>query len=245
MYALILEEKSDILHYGTPRHSGRYPWGSGERPYQSNLGFKNLKNSKSKNLDSWGKSPDKNVLYITGISGSGKSTTANSIANKNDIVIHLDSYAEYNNRNFQNKRFNDFLNKTFPEYSKITNAQKSGLFGSKQYWELVDKFRDKIEQFGKEMFESNDRVIVEGVQIGDNWLAEPGNFYRDKPIIILNTDKEVSINRAILRDDIKTEYVEDLIKRIDTYSESLSTFSVNNQILEGIGRDEIERLLKT
>ena len=26
----------DILtHYGTPRHSGRYPWGSGENPYQS------------------------------------------------------------------------------------------------------------------------------------------------------------------------------------------------------------------
>ncbi|MCD7853307.1 MAG: hypothetical protein LUG15_04930, partial [Oscillospiraceae bacterium] len=21
-------------HYGTPRHSGRYPWGSGENPYQ-------------------------------------------------------------------------------------------------------------------------------------------------------------------------------------------------------------------
>lgn len=24
----------DILHYGTKRHSGRYPWGSGDRPYQ-------------------------------------------------------------------------------------------------------------------------------------------------------------------------------------------------------------------
>ena len=23
-----------LLHYGTPRHSGRYPWGSGENPYQ-------------------------------------------------------------------------------------------------------------------------------------------------------------------------------------------------------------------
>lgn len=25
---------SEIYHYGTPRHSGRYPWGSGERPFQ-------------------------------------------------------------------------------------------------------------------------------------------------------------------------------------------------------------------
>lgn len=31
---------TDVLaHYGTPRHSGRYPWGSGVDPYQSGLNF--------------------------------------------------------------------------------------------------------------------------------------------------------------------------------------------------------------
>lgn len=30
----------DIIHYGTPRKSGRYPWGSGDNPYQSSLGFR-------------------------------------------------------------------------------------------------------------------------------------------------------------------------------------------------------------
>lgn len=30
---------SELKHYGTPRHSGRYPWGSGETPYQSLSGF--------------------------------------------------------------------------------------------------------------------------------------------------------------------------------------------------------------
>lgn len=29
----------DILHYGTPRHSGRYPWGSGKDPYQHSSDF--------------------------------------------------------------------------------------------------------------------------------------------------------------------------------------------------------------
>ena len=34
------ERKNDVLiHYGTPRHSGRYPWGSGENPYQRNANF--------------------------------------------------------------------------------------------------------------------------------------------------------------------------------------------------------------
>lgn len=28
-----------LNHYGTPRHSGRYPWGSGENPYQSSENF--------------------------------------------------------------------------------------------------------------------------------------------------------------------------------------------------------------
>lgn len=29
-----------IAHYGTPRHSGRYPWGSGENPYQHGSDFR-------------------------------------------------------------------------------------------------------------------------------------------------------------------------------------------------------------
>ena len=34
------ELKDDELrHYGTPRHSGRYPWGSGDKAYQRNVGF--------------------------------------------------------------------------------------------------------------------------------------------------------------------------------------------------------------
>lgn len=34
-------EEASLMHYGTPRHSGRYPWGSGEDPYQHEKGFIN------------------------------------------------------------------------------------------------------------------------------------------------------------------------------------------------------------
>lgn len=30
---------SELFHYGTPRHSGRYPWGSGKDPFQRNNNF--------------------------------------------------------------------------------------------------------------------------------------------------------------------------------------------------------------
>ena len=35
----------ELYHYGTPRHSGRYPWGSGENPYQGDMDFKAHYNS--------------------------------------------------------------------------------------------------------------------------------------------------------------------------------------------------------
>ena len=36
----IAEEMNDILmHYGMPRRSGRYPWGSGDNPYQHSGDF--------------------------------------------------------------------------------------------------------------------------------------------------------------------------------------------------------------
>ena len=31
-----------ICHYGMPRRSGRYPWGSGEDPYQHSQTFKGM-----------------------------------------------------------------------------------------------------------------------------------------------------------------------------------------------------------
>ena len=35
-----LSDRDDVLvHYGTKRHSGRYPWGSGKDPYQHSGDF--------------------------------------------------------------------------------------------------------------------------------------------------------------------------------------------------------------
>ena len=39
MYAILMGDKDAIMHYGMPRRSGRYPWGSGEDPYQHSKDF--------------------------------------------------------------------------------------------------------------------------------------------------------------------------------------------------------------
>ena len=36
---MLFHTKEELLHYGTPRHSGRYPWGSGKNPYQRSRDF--------------------------------------------------------------------------------------------------------------------------------------------------------------------------------------------------------------
>ena len=42
-----MHEIDYLMHYGMPRRSGRYPWGSGDRPYQGD-GISVKKSSKSK-----------------------------------------------------------------------------------------------------------------------------------------------------------------------------------------------------
>lgn len=37
--SLDTDTNDGLKHYGTPRHSGRYPWGSGEEPYQRGMDF--------------------------------------------------------------------------------------------------------------------------------------------------------------------------------------------------------------
>ena len=49
---LYLTDEAYLEHYGTPRHSGRYPWGSGENPYQRLEDFLgNVNKLKNKGMD--------------------------------------------------------------------------------------------------------------------------------------------------------------------------------------------------
>lgn len=70
----IFEENEDVLfHYGTPRHSGRYPWGSGKNPYQHGSGSKFLYDYRDikARLKAEGKDPsDANIAHEMGMSSN-------------------------------------------------------------------------------------------------------------------------------------------------------------------------------
>lgn len=179
-------------------------------------GRKNLKNAKTVNMEKWGKDPEHNVAYVTGQSGSGKSTVARSLLKPGDQSIHLDLYSSMAGKReaetLQNKSFNEHLDKNVPRWREMSRTVMSDFsddissgmkFGSEEYWNTVDRFRDAIESFGREEYKKGHRVVVEGVQIYDNWLTEDGNFsyFKDKPTVVLGTNPRKSMIRAIIRDN--------------------------------------------
>lgn len=158
---------------------------------------KRLHKSKSRNTELWGEDENHNVLYITGYSGSGKSTVTEELKDSNTIVIHLDLYFdEYYNPNAGGKSsiFTEFLKK---RNIPIPNTIDKSEWASKK---VLTKFENAIEDFGKYQFKLGKKVIVEGVQIADDTLFPDKTSYADKCIIVLQTSQAKSMANAAKRD---------------------------------------------
>lgn len=192
-------------------------------------GVKNLKKSKSSNLEIWGKDKDHNVCYIIGLSGSGKSTTARTIAKETDNVIHLDLYTEKTSkedRKLQDKDFNKYLDKNVPNWRDIPNYK----FNDDNYWKLVDDFSDAIDKFGASQY-PNKRVIAEGIQLSDgDFLGKKSSFYKDKPTIILQTSTLKSTKNSFSRDGRKFKNINE-VKR---YLQDVGIFNKRISDLEKV-----------
>ena len=162
-------------------------------------------NAKTYNIDKWGKDPNHNILYITGMSGSGKSTAARSVADKNTDVIHLDIYLEpwmdsEETKIYQCKQLNDYLDRKNVPYKKLRDGSFKDRYNSKEWWGLVDKLQDSIEEFGKEQYSKNRKVVVEGVALWDETMYEDKTALRGKPVAIMKTGAVKSTIRATKRD---------------------------------------------
>lgn len=162
----------------------------------------NMQNADTQNLQKFGKDREHNILYISGRSGSGKSTVALSMKDDKTDVIHLDSYFELKNRSSmknQNPNFNKFLREhSFDPVS--LNDQKLFRDNIKEYFKKVDRFTNLSEEFGRYSFDAQRKVIMEGVQLLDETMYPDKSFLADKPGIVLKTSDEISKKRASERD---------------------------------------------
>lgn len=179
-------------------------WGVRRTPQElGRLGHKTIRKAKTSNFEKWGKTPETNTLYITGYSGSGKSTAARSIAYPGDTIIHLDLYSDLVSvgAGARDKNFEKHLDKTVPNWREMAKDE-SKVFKkfSKEYWDTVDKFATEIERYSEQQFKKGHRVVVEGIQVADGWLRSDKSYYSNKPIAVLDTGKVQSLVRAFQRD---------------------------------------------
>lgn len=193
----------DICHHGIKGQKWgvrRYqnPDGSLTKEGYKRYAEKNLRKAKQYNMDKWGKDPKHNTLFITGYSGSGKSTVAKHYENTGASIIHLDAYSE-GISSIQNKRLNKMLNVQVPKWKDMGKSSKKG---SSEYWDTVDSFRRTLEMFSEQEFTNGRKVVVEGVQISNDWLAINKEYYKDKPMVILQTPAIKSIHRRFERDGV-------------------------------------------
>ena len=158
---------------------------------------------KSKNIDKWGKSENNNILYITGFSGSGKSTLARNLMDKNTEVIHLDQYLETNgDRSYRNKDLDKYLKSKKFDTEKLTDLS----LDRKERWKQIDKFGEELLQdYSKQCYKNNRKVIVEGVQLLDETMFPDKHFFDGKPLITMETGVLSSSIRAYKRDNIKID----------------------------------------
>ena len=175
---------------------------------------------KAANLDRWGKTPDTNILYITGYSGSGKSTLANKIAAESSddpIVVHLDTYFEIYEG--ESKKNSSEFNKYLAKHNVISPNEISLSEWGKN--KILDKFEDAAVAFGKEQFSKGKKVIFEGIQILDDTFIMDKSFFKGKPVIIVQTNMITSTARASHRDGETT--IKRMIRNRDTMGYSMKS----------------------
>ena len=192
------------------------------------------------NVEKWGSDAKHNLLAITGISGSGKSTTAHYLKERlpNVDVIYMDHYwFDPTRKELQSKGFNKYLDVHVPEFKNIVNDFKKyddvvyaqnnindeeAIKLGRQYWRIMDKVRDAMFDYAESCYGKN-RVIAEGVQWIDEILydtsEQKSQIYRDLPMIMKGTNLYNSSFSAAIRDGESilkgkqfVEYINDRIK---------------------------------
>lgn len=81
-----LDNEQGFEHYGTPRHSGRYPWGSGKNPQRSRTWLSQYNELKKKGLS------DKEVAAALGFTGKG---AVSQMKSKRAAVMEIEDQQRY------------------------------------------------------------------------------------------------------------------------------------------------------
>lgn len=138
----------ELEHYGTPRHSGRYPWGSGENPYQSSMPFaRQIRQMKADGVS------EKNIADFMGM--SVKALRAQYSIAKDDVKAYQAREAvRLKDKGYSNQKIGEILGEpgkpigestvrnllkpTLTERSNVTKEISNVLKGAVDQYKFVD-----------------------------------------------------------------------------------------------------------
>lgn len=198
----------------------------------------NTKNTEM-NINSWKRSPGKNILYVTGLSGSGKTTIGEKMERSQDhtYIFELDGI-EYN-YDSSNMNILDKVKEEYPEYDHAVSVQ----FTHEKY---TRRERAKIIQTAIDIAikimekDYQNLYIVEGTQIYQ--FIDPSKL-KNKPIIILGTSMMTSAYRRAKRSFEKGRPPEYFIKLFQYYLKEMNPLhSFKNGLQESISPARIPGL---
>lgn len=155
--------------------------------------------------DQWKPERGRNIAYITGLSGSGKSTISNRIGTKDTIVIHLDAI--------------ETCTPTHRTEFIIKELKSRFKWYDEKWYKSKGRYVDDMEHIILEVIDicekkPNQLFIIEGVQLFESITPE---FFIGKPVLIKGTSVLNSILRRFRRNgngkidwgvELKNEFVQ-------------------------------------
>lgn len=182
------EDDESLEHYGTPRHSGRYPWGSGDNPYQRNAEFLRKVAELQNERDADGKK-----LYT--LTQIGRMMNMNSSEIRNKI-----SLARAENWNYE---FSEYKRLKDKGMSRSAIARRMGVNESTlRSWE-----RQSTQEF-MSRYEKNAKVLEDRVnEVGYVMVGAGAEYYLPNGSKGTTLDKSIKVleNKGFVVDNIQIE----------------------------------------
>lgn len=134
------QQSNELYHYGMPRRSGRYPWGSGERPYQSRTiaghiaeKVKNAYDKIPSGVKTAGKIGGKvaaSILISNALGVVGGKIVYDALAPEIPIINGVGQITGWDNILKAGKQFDAARDASLKTYAGITTALSLGTIGN-------------------------------------------------------------------------------------------------------------------
>lgn len=149
-------------------------------------------------LDEWGKSKDMNILWVTGFSGSGKTTIANKLKEKypQAQVIHLDDFYCAWDKEDLTKTIPTLYPKLYPRMKDVVQRLQDDRNKSMvERIAALNMFIERIVALSKEDY-GKMPYIVEGIQVYGSIRYD---LIKDQPLVIKGTSAIGALVRRFKR----------------------------------------------